>query len=221
MKKRAQIYTYIEEGEHLRQDFKHSITDSKKIARTIVAFANTSGGRLLIGVKDNGKLIGINTDEEYYMVEAAAQLYSKPEVHFKVKTWSTEGKIVLEIQIEESRNKPHLAPDKNGKYKAYIRVKDKTMLASSIQLRVWKRQKQNTGTFFKAGMLEKTLLNYLNENDEISLSRFKKLASISHYKAGTILVNLVCMNIIKINHTENKTTFSLCQHYHQTDGSTD
>ena len=74
MKKRAQIYTYIEEGEHLRQDFKHSITDSKKIARTIVAFANTSGGRLLIGVKDNGKLIGINTDEDYYMVEAAAQL---------------------------------------------------------------------------------------------------------------------------------------------------
>ena len=38
----------------------------------LVAFANTGGGRLLIGVKDNGKIAGIRSEEELYMIEAAS-----------------------------------------------------------------------------------------------------------------------------------------------------
>lgn len=45
-------------------DFKFEISDSKKIARSLVAFANTDGGRLLIGVKDNGVISGIRSEEE-------------------------------------------------------------------------------------------------------------------------------------------------------------
>lgn len=45
------ILELIEEGEHEMQDFKFSISDSRKIARSISAFANHSGGRLLVGVK--------------------------------------------------------------------------------------------------------------------------------------------------------------------------
>jgi predicted HTH transcriptional regulator len=45
------LYKLIEEGEHQQQDFKYCINDSKKIAKSLVAFANTDGGRLLIGVK--------------------------------------------------------------------------------------------------------------------------------------------------------------------------
>ena len=47
------VQQMIEEGEQT-QDFKMRIDDAAKIARTLVAFANTDGGRLLIGVKDNG-----------------------------------------------------------------------------------------------------------------------------------------------------------------------
>jgi predicted HTH transcriptional regulator len=68
----------IDEGEHQKQDFKYCINDSKKIAKSLVAFANTDGGRLLIGVKDNGKIVGISTDEEFYMVESAAKIFSNP-----------------------------------------------------------------------------------------------------------------------------------------------
>lgn len=70
----------IEEGEHLHQDFKFAITDARKIARSLSAFANTEGGRLLVGVKDNGKIAGVRSDEEIYMIEAAAQLYCRPPV---------------------------------------------------------------------------------------------------------------------------------------------
>ena len=60
-------------GENQCQDFKFAITDSKKIAKSLSAFANTDGGSLLIGVKDNGKIAGANIDEEYYMIERRKQ----------------------------------------------------------------------------------------------------------------------------------------------------
>ena len=67
----------ISEGEHQQQDFKFEISNAKKIAKSLSAFANTDGGRLLIGVKDNGKIAGIQSEEELYMIEAAADLYKK------------------------------------------------------------------------------------------------------------------------------------------------
>lgn len=61
----------ILQGEHQTQDLKYCISDSKKIARSLVAFANSDGGRLLIGVKDNGNIAGVRSEEEYYMVESS------------------------------------------------------------------------------------------------------------------------------------------------------
>ena len=74
------IHALIAEGEHQQQDFKFEISDARKIAKTLSAFSNTDGGRLLIGVKDNGKIAGVRSDEEQYMIEAAARLYCRPEV---------------------------------------------------------------------------------------------------------------------------------------------
>jgi predicted HTH transcriptional regulator len=50
----------------------------------MVAFANTDGGRLLLGIRDNGSVAGIQSEEEYYMAEAAAKLYSKPPINFEM-----------------------------------------------------------------------------------------------------------------------------------------
>ena len=55
------IHRLISEGEHVHQDFKFEISDARKIAKSISAFANTEGGRLLVGVKDNGKIAGVRS----------------------------------------------------------------------------------------------------------------------------------------------------------------
>lgn len=81
------IHSLITAGEHQQQDFKFEISDARKIAKTLSAFANTEGGRLLIGVKDNGKISGIRSDEEVFMVEAAAQVYCTPQVEYEMKTY--------------------------------------------------------------------------------------------------------------------------------------
>lgn len=77
------IQQLISEGEHIQQDFKFAISDARKIARSISAFANTQGGRLLIGVKDNGKIAGVRSEEEIYMIEAAARMYCRPQVELE------------------------------------------------------------------------------------------------------------------------------------------
>lgn len=69
------IKNLIQSGENQQLDFKFEISDSRKIAKTLVAFSNSNGGTLLIGVKDNGKIAGVRSDEEFFMVQTAAGMY--------------------------------------------------------------------------------------------------------------------------------------------------
>ena len=92
----------IAEGEHQQQDFKFEISDARKIARSLSAFSNTDGGRLLIGVKDNGRIAGVRSEEEIYMIEAAAKLYCRPNVEISVQTYEVDGKTVLVANIFSS-----------------------------------------------------------------------------------------------------------------------
>lgn len=125
---------YLEEGEHQHQDFKYFLSDAKKIARSLAAFANTDGGRLLVGVKDNGKVVGLkHKEEEAYVVEAAAHVFCKPAVTFRVRTWDYLGKTVLEVQVDKSNKAPHTAPDLKGRPVCYLRKADQNKVATPLE----------------------------------------------------------------------------------------
>ena len=127
------IHALIAEGEHQQQDFKFEISDARKIAKTLSAFSNT------VGVKDNGKIAGVRSDEEQYMIEAAARLYCRPEVSYSMQTYQVEGRSVLLVQIDESDRKPVYAKDETGRYLAYLRIKDENILATPVHLRIWQQ----------------------------------------------------------------------------------
>jgi predicted HTH transcriptional regulator len=207
------LYKRIEEGEHQQQDFKYCINDSKKIAKSLVAFANTDGGRLLIGVKDNGKIAGISSDEEFYMVEAAAKIYSNPKINFATTQWQVEGKTVLEISIEPSSEKPHFAKDESGKWLAYIRINDENFLAHKIQLEVWKKQNSLKGIYFTYSDTERKLIDFLQKNATVSFSKFMRIAQISRKETEAILSNFIVMDIIKINTSSEGTFFYLNENF--------
>jgi predicted HTH transcriptional regulator len=202
------IKNLISQGEHQQLDFKFEISDSKKIARTFSAFANTEGGKLLIGVKDNGVITGIRTDEEYYMIDTAC-VYCKPEIKYKAKKWCIEGRWILEVTIPKSNKRPHYARNEDGKWLAYIRVGDKNLLANRILLRVWKNKDRKKGVFFSYGNTEKKLLDNLNINKRITLSEFRKSAKINKFKAENILIKLISMGIIKIEFTDKEVFYRL------------
>ena len=203
------ITKLIEEGEHQRLDFKFEIADSHKIARTLVAFANTDGGRLLIGVKDNGVLAGVRSEEEYYMVEGSAKLCCKPPVDFTVKEWNLNKKTILEIIIPKSDQRPHFAKQKDGSWLAYHRVKDQNFLVNRILMRVWKNEIKPRGVFLKFTDAERFLLDDLEKNPSITVSKFIRNTGISRNKAESIFVKFLLLKILQMHFTENLTFFTL------------
>jgi predicted HTH transcriptional regulator len=207
------IKKLIDKGENQQLDFKFEIADSKKIARTLAAFANKDGGTLLVGVKDNGVIAGVRSDEEYYMVEAAATMYCKPEIDFSTSEWNIDGKIVLEVKVPKSAKRPHYASAKDDQWKIFIRVNDQNLLANKILLSVWKRQQKKSGVLIRYRDKEKLLLDYLKSNPFITFSRFCRIAEISKYKAETILVNFILLGIIEIIFTEKQTYYKLSKNY--------
>lgn len=210
------LYKLIQEGEHQQQDFKYCINDSKKIAKSLVAFANTDGGRLLVGIKDNGKIAGIRTEEEFYMVEAAAKIYSNPPINFSTQQWQVEGKTVLEIKIEPSDQKPHFARDENGKWLAYLRIGDENYLAHKIHLNVWKKRNSQNGIHFTYSEHEKFLIDYLQNNPSITISKFIRHAHVSRMKAEEVLTNFVIMDVIKMKTEKDGTFFEINKMFDET-----
>ncbi|MDK2977571.1 MAG: hypothetical protein PWP52_285 [Bacteroidales bacterium] len=208
----AYIYDLIRQGEHQQLDFKHSISDSKKIARSLAAFANTDGGKLLVGVRDNGSIAGVKSDEEFYMIQAAADLYCKPEVTFETKVWKIEGKILLEITIPKlSLDELITAPNKDGKFRVYIRVNDQNFIVNHIYLKAWNKKKFGKGVLVRYAEPEKILFDYLENNQKITFSKFMRVAQLSKYKAEKILINLIVLDIIEIVFTENQVFYQMAK----------
>jgi hypothetical protein len=205
------VKSYIHEGEHQLQDFKFRIDDSKKIARTLVAFANTDGGRLLIGVKDNGKITGIDPTEEIHMIEAAAEMYCKPKLEFQSRVWQEDMKLVLEISIEKSHIRPVLALDEEGKWKAYVRRKDHTLLANKILLNVWKYERFDQKRPEKIGEEETRLLQVISQNQSITLSKIYRLSTLEKSQIDRLMVLFICWKLISMEITENGTFYHLIE----------
>jgi predicted HTH transcriptional regulator len=203
------IKKLIQEGEHQRLDFKFEISDSRKIAKTLVAFSNTDGGTLLIGVKDNGKIAGIRSEEEEYMVGAAATMYCKPKIEFHSRKWQVEGKTVLEVLIPKSNNAPHFAEVEKNKWLAFLRLKDENVLANNVHLKIWKKRKLNKAIYIEFSDKEKFLLQYLRENKSITLSKFCKIALLTRKNAENILANLISLQLIEMIYAENRFEYTL------------
>lgn len=211
-KSKHYIQNLIAEGEHEHQDFKYQISDAKKIARSISAFANNSGGRLLVGVKDNGKIAGVSSDEEIYMLEQAAQLYCNPPQKVRCTPYMVTGKVVVEAYIAEADVKPVKAPDENGRWRTYYRIADENIEASVLHVKVLQQQSSSNGV---APMVytenEHILMDYLSEHGGITLDGYMKLSHISHSVAEQSAANLCRMGVLALTYHDGKCLMVLAE----------
>jgi len=198
------IKKQIFEGEGVSLDFKKTISSCEKIARTMVSFANNKGGRLLIGVADDGTIKGVKSeDEERYMITRAAHMFAKPALEPVFEEVYVDDKLVLVVDIEQSVLKPHYALGDDGKWWVYVRVKDKSVLASKIVVDVLKRSAGDTGVMLAYSDNEKMLLKYLEKTDRITIIEFCKMLKLTRRRAQRILVDLVLSGVVRI-HTSEK-----------------
>ncbi|MEN8157235.1 MAG: ATP-binding protein [Bacteroidota bacterium] len=203
------LKSLIAQGEHQQQDFKFEISDTRKIARTFSAFSNTDGGRLLVGVKDNGRITGIRSDEEYYMVESAAALYCKPEVHFETRNFSVEGKVVLQVHIPRATKRPVFAKDEENRWMAYVRVGDENSLANIIQLQIWKEEHKAMGRLLEFTRKEQILLNTIERNPGTSLSQLQKDTGFRRDELVPLMTKLVRFDVVEMTYSGGAGGFSL------------
>ena len=190
------IHQLVAEGEHDHQDFKFEISDARKIARSISAFANTGGGRLLVGVKDNGKIAGVRSEEEIYMIEAAASMYCQPQVEITTHTHIVEGRTVLKIDIEEAGTKPVFALDEENKPKAYIRIADENILASPVHLKVWQHAKKERGALLTFTEREQNLLDILKGHELLTLNQCCKRSKTSRQTTCNLLADFIRFGLV-------------------------
>ena len=98
-------------SESITVEWKESLSDTKGIMKSISAFSNTEGGKIIVGVSEkNGSLIGVQIGRG--TIENFANVVSQhtdPKIHPRITVRKIEGKDIIIIEVKQSYHRPILA----------------------------------------------------------------------------------------------------------------
>ena len=196
----------ISEGEHQQQDYKYKVTDASKLAKSVSAFANTEGGRLLIGVRDDGHLSGVRSEEEIFMMHQAAYKYCKPESSIKFDTYHTDGRTIVVATVPPSDRKPVYAVDDQGKKRAYIRVADENIVASPVHLAIWRELQAKRGTMLTYNDDVHYFLRIMSGRQ--TLNQLTRRSRLPRHVVVALLARLIRFGVAQWEYAEQQFLFS-------------
>ena len=190
----------VQQGESDKLEFKRKANFPVKIIREMVAFANTSGGKLLVGVADDGTIAGVKfPDEESHVINKALANCCRPSLTFTETVIPVgDRKFVLLLDIPPSKSKPHYIVMGKTKRDSYVRQADRSIRASRELVEIMRRQRTPKDIRFNYGEKEAQLIQYLTDNSYITLADYMKLGRLSRYKASRKLILLVLANVLQI-----------------------
>ncbi|MEY4274512.1 MAG: hypothetical protein RL638_1460 [Bacteroidota bacterium] len=201
----------VRHGEGQRLEFKMKVKFPEKIIKELVAFANSDGGHLFVGVADDGQIEGSKfVDEDQFLLEKAISAYCFPAFTYHVYRIPLEnGRAVLVYHVFESIDKPHYVQLESDPHPVcYVRVKDRTIKASKEMKQILRRENEE-GLSFAYGDSERWLMEYLRTNELITLSEFATKANLPIWLASRKLVLLVLSRVLKIEAGEQQDIYSL------------
>jgi predicted HTH transcriptional regulator len=190
----------VRHGEGQRLEFKMKVKFPEKIIKELVAFANTDGGHLFLGVSDEGQIEGLKfAEEEQYLLERAIEKYCFPAFSYTAYPISLEnGRTVLVYQVFESVDKPHFVQLSTDSHpQCFVRIKDRTVQASKEMKQILRRENQE-GIQFSYGDSERWLMEYLRNTPTITLEEFATLNKLPLWIASRKLVLLVLTQVLTI-----------------------
>ena len=212
--KRRELIELIDEGENLHCEFKRKFSTHEKIAREMIAFANTKGGYILFGIDDNKEIIGVESEKsETSLIIDAATNYCEPPLKYYIEYIEMYGKEIVVVEIPESDKKPHRLQDylpqlDINKATVLIRVNDKSVRASKEMVRIMRAQYDNLQLKkYSIGPNEKTVFDYLSKNETITVKTLSDLVNISERRASRTLVKMVRANLLMIHIKDNGDEF--------------
>ena len=211
---RRELLELIEEGENIQCEFKRHFTTPEKIAREMIAFANTKGGYIIFGVDDDREVVGVDSEKsESEMIKDAAENYCEPPLKYSIDFIELYGKEVVVVTIPESDNKPHRIQDYQNeldinKSVVLVRVNDKSMQASKEMVRILRANSADLALKkYRIGQVEKMVFEYLAKYERISVKELSNLVNISERRASRTLVKMVRANLLLIHTKDNGEEF--------------
>jgi predicted HTH transcriptional regulator len=200
-------------GEGPSLEFKRKVPKAERIAKEVIAFANTRGGRLLLGVDDDGAITGVrDAEEEEFALRQALNAHCDPPVEFDTERVPVTAKRdVILVSVPESAAKPHfLVGHQNGNDPgAYVRVEDMSVEASKEAVRIMRAEKKESNVLFEFGDKEQMLMRYLEAYGRITVEQFATLAHISNRLASQTLVILTRANVLRLHADPKQDFFTL------------
>ena len=208
MDDRLYLQSLIREGEHQQQDFKYRVSDALKLAKSVSAFANTDGGRLLIGVRDDGNMSGVRSEEEIYIMHQAAYRYCRPEASIKFDTYHVGGRTIVVATVPPSDHRPICVLGEDGKQRAYIRIADENILASPVHLSIWRESQSPQGAMMTYTDSVRHILDVLN-GQRLPLNLIVRRSRIPRHKAIVLLARLIRFRVVQWEYADQQFLFSL------------
>ena len=209
-----ELLLLIEEGENIQVEFKRKFSTHDKIAREMIAFANTKGGYVLFGIDDDKKIVGVESEKETSeLVKDAALNYCEPPLKYFIEYREIESKEIVIVSVPESTLKPHRLQDYKSELDITtaivpIRVNDKSVQASKEMIRIFRAQSNQAALKkYVLGPTEKIVFEYLSKVDRISVKELSILVNISERRASRTLVKMVRANLLMINTKDNGEEF--------------
>ena len=178
-----EIIALIEQGEGQSLEFEKNIPSADDIAREFVAFSNSDGGRLILGIDDKNKhLIGIECDDNFsnWLINIG-QNRCKPQIKPAIEIINKSGRKIAVITIHEGDEKPYKTDDI-----CYIRDGSTSRPAKE------REESEITSPWSGHGLTkrQKRALDYVMEHGSISNKEYREMFSISHKTAHLELTML-------------------------------
>jgi predicted HTH transcriptional regulator len=185
-------------GEGLMLEFKRKVPRPARLAKEVIALANTAGGYVLIGVDDDGTVMGVRDafEEQYALVEAINAHVSPPVALTVERVEVTRRRDALVVHVPQSARRPHFLVDdaEQGRGAAYVRVDSMSVEASPEAVALMREQ--GVSVSFTFGDDEQRLMRYLETYGRISVRQYATLSNVELNNASAALVMLTRAKVL-------------------------
>lgn len=204
------LLTLLEQGENQKLEFKQRFSTFEKIAKEMIAFANTNGGIILFGIGDDCSVYGVESEKgETELIKETADKYCEPPIKYEIDYVDIYEKDVVVVTIEESSIKPHRIKDYKNQLdlntaEVFIRVNDKSLPASKEMIKIFQANYEDKKLVnYAVGKIEQMVFNILNDHETINVTELANSANISNRRASRTLIKMVRANLLAIHTKDN------------------
>ena len=171
----------IKQSENKRLELKEKLPSGNAIAKTVIAFSNTSGGKIIIGVNNNLEIVGVDENIIFKIEEKITSIIYDlcyPNILPELYTLNIKGKILIVIEIFRGNLLPYYLKNKGKRSGTFVRIGSTNRLADETMILELERQKQ--GRSYDED--ENLDFNIKNLNLDIIIDKFKQINKKANYE---------------------------------------